>query len=112
MIQASSAGHTSVVRVRLLLTKKNSLENEFDSAYDFNPVTPALHAACKNGHLAVAELLVDSGVKPSVRGPVEPEASPLHRLWWTRGSCCFAAGERSILFLPNAAWTDSLSYGG
>ena len=49
-IQASSAGHTPIVR--LLLTKR------LFPKYDHESLAPALHAACKNGHAAAAELLV------------------------------------------------------
>ena len=60
MMQASSAGHTPIVR--LLLTKGLFPTVGLDPAYDTDSIAPALHAACKNGHLAAAELLVDSGV--------------------------------------------------
>ena len=60
MYQASSAGHTSIVR--LLLTKQIFPRNDIDPPYDTNSIAPALHAACRNGHVAAAELLVNSGV--------------------------------------------------
>ena len=61
MIQASSAGHTSIVR--LLLSKRIFAR---DATYDLVTIAPALHAACKNGHVAAAELLVNSGVNPGI----------------------------------------------
>ena len=64
MFQASSAGHTSIVR--LLLTKENFPRDDLNPAYDTCSIAPALHAACKNGHVAAAELLVDSGVDPNL----------------------------------------------
>ena len=60
MIQASVAGHTPIVR--LLLTKRLFPRYDLNPVYDNLSIAPALLAACKYGHIAVAELLVHSGV--------------------------------------------------
>ena len=60
LLQVSSAGHSSIVR--LLLTEKHFPRVDLEPAYDITSITPALHAACKNGHVAAAEILVETGV--------------------------------------------------
>ena len=64
MIQASSAGHTSIMR--LLLAKRTFPRDDLDPAYNTYSIAPALHVACKNGHVTAAELLLDSGVNSNV----------------------------------------------
>ena len=64
MIQASSAGDTSIMR--LLLAKRIFPRDDLNPAYNTNSIAPALHVACKNGHVPAAELLLDSGVSSNV----------------------------------------------